>query len=301
MPEPLDPKLPSTSNAPQAANAVAPVEADPNDTFDIEETQDSPEEASSQVLAPAEDAQTPPPPASKPKHSRHLASAALDLGISQADIDEASPEQLEYAVAQLVRRGRPQAPQAPAPQAEQPLVIPDEDQFHPEIAKGIRKAHELERKLARMEAERDQERQTSQQREQQRAIKSLHDEADAAFAKHERHFGKGDQFSVGKDSQEMARRRAVLTLVDSWGVKPGALGAQIDKAVGILFGQEPETKEPADDRAAEWREAGLRRPTARRNAAEPSGRAKAIRAVAEQIAAERAAEHTDDDLNGFPD
>lgn len=237
-----------------------------------------------------------------PKHSPRMLRMAADLGISQDDATDYSPEQLEAVIHERQRQlinatRRPQ--EKPVEEAEPTIDLGiNEDDFPQLVAhlKSEAKAkRELEKKIAFLE-----------NNERARQSEAVVSRWDRAFAKHAAILGEGTIQEVVAGSVSAYRRNAVsaVVLADQ---SQQSFQAKVDLAVKMLFGgaqAAPATRQAGngtyhdeevqaqrridathDDvngrlatRQAEWSEAGLAAPTQRAPVAEKPGVAAAKKA-----------------------
>lgn len=202
---------------------------------------------------------TPEPVPAKPPHSKYVLRLAQDMGYTQAEIEEASPEALEEAVvlehrrlqeerrslvAAPVRADSPAAPGSPAPNATPGAAQPgaanppepdllglsqsDLDELHPTIVAAFKKLgaeiQTLKGQLSGMG-----------QREQAREREGFQRRCDRAFAAHEAVLGKGAFDELDPQGAELRRRRAVLDDV-ARDTSRIPFEKKIERAVQALFG-----------------------------------------------------------------
>jgi hypothetical protein len=237
---------------------------------------------------PAQPIAPPPPPA--PKHSPDTARRAADYGVSEAELNDMSPQEANRYLNGLERqrqefiRWHAQQQQA---QPTQPVAAPatpavDEDDFtqalrevggkeedwDPTMLKALKKVHgkkenaeikKLEERLAKAE----QVIQSNAEREQQRAAQEAAKEFDDLFTTDPTRFGQGSTFTLPKGSPQILARIETLQLMQSidngfraMGKQPPPLKDLHAQAVAMLYGgQAPAPQAPApqpvDPNAAE--------------------------------------------------
>jgi hypothetical protein len=267
---------------------------------------------------PAPASPAPPAPAPKPRHPRLLRQQAIDLGarlgVTPAQIDAASTEDLEdwveYQQAQRLHQTRAQPEPAAAQQRDELDLDLDESQYDPGLVNALKKFSGAAKK------QRDENRQLHEkltafeQREAQRRASSTAEQFDAAFDAlgdgYAPRFGKGD---IGAVSEAEAKRRLAVLLTAGIDVNnpppPRVLRQRLREAAETLYGaaeaRAPEApppaapapkptppKDPVNGRfvpptAEQWDAAALGRPSARNGAPEPHGVKRATRAVAALI------------------
>jgi len=234
------------------------------------------------------------------KPSQHLVNLALDLGLSEQEVAATPADALEVAVYHLTRQQLGRQREASIAQtinqatdrnlanepAEPETSLADlglnESNYNDDFVgflKRMRKEHadeirQLKEQVAHL-----------QRAEGIRANESFAQKMDRLFAGDEGTFGKGDGRTLGEDSPELARRRAVLGVMQS--LKVGTVEDKYAKAYGILYGQrqaEPGLDDELARRQDEWRRGNTARPTQRSNAGEPPGVEKATRGVRAKLA-----------------
>ena len=126
-----------------------------------------------------------------------------------------------------------------------------------------------------------------------RANESFAQKMDRLFSGDEATFGKGEGRTLKEDSDELARRRAVLGAMQ--GIKENiSIEAKYERAYQKIFGSVKPAAPAADDtelaaRQDEWRRGNVARPTQRAGGSEPPGTAKATRSVAAKMAEQNGA------------
>lgn len=248
---------------------------------------------------------------------------ALDLGISQEDIDTNSPESLEEAVLQLhnaeLRRIREDAERAKVKPVEKQVEEEDEtidwgkdEDGKPlsekDIAPGIvnalkgihksssKKVKELEAKLSKAE-----------EREETREREAVRSKIDNAFEKlgNEAMFGKGSVTSHHNDSPERARRNAALAVAQN--MTEGSFEQRLAKAAKLLFGEPTKSEEPKpaydplEERRKAWADGGVAKPTNREGAKEPKGLALAKKTFIKEMKAAGLSTDTSEETSELPD
>ena len=259
---------------------------------------------------PAAPPASPPPPPAKPQHSKRVLRMATDLGIPQAEIDAASPEDLDdrvyvenrEAIARIqTARGQDQVAaggagrqtpaegggqQQPPPPAESKfeLELEGKDTYDPDLIAAVEKmAGGFMKEIADLKAQLGGVVQRDVAKERETAFETV----DRVFAARPAVFGAGKRSEIGKDSAELARRMAVLQMVDGMkGSEP--LEQKLALAADRLFGPAaPASPPPAPRRPApskeKWKEGGLAAPTQRDHADEPKGETRATKAVAAKL------------------
>lgn len=241
----------------------------------------------------------------KPKTYEHSASwrrRAEELGMSAGEIGALSPEDLKDEVLDrrwkqaIETRGQapsetrqagspPEGQGRPAGQESDPAEITlDEAQFDPALVSAFKKLADDNKSL------RDRLAQVEQYAAGQQQM-SLAARADRVFAKYEDVLGKGRGHELDPNSDELARRKVILSVVDS-DKGPGTIEQKIERAYARIYGGKPQSKPEPEPKASgrisreEWAEAGLARPTHRGNGQEPKGERKAV-ATAGRIMRER--------------
>lgn len=244
----------------------------------------------------------PAPKAEKPNHPSYLLRMATDLGMSDDEVAGMDTERLGEVVhhlnAQIRKTDRENARAQAVETAKEPKPAPpveDEDEwgtdpegnklsekdYFPAVAKTIKtqKQHEKELKELREKLARFEQQEIVRQNE------TAAERIDREFSRHEKHLGKGRGREMDNNSSEFQRRVAVLSLVDRDKSKD-QLGAKIDRAVKLLYGEsEPEPEPRANGRISkeDWDAAAVVRPTKRRSEDDPPGRKKAERSVAKAL------------------
>lgn len=257
-----------------------------------------------QVVETAPKVETP----QKPAHDAALVAMALDLGISQEEIDELPARGLAVTVRNMTRLAMSQVKQAPEKPAEPPkeeeeaidwgidpetgLAIKDED-----LNPGIVRSFKAERK-ARKEMEKKLDLIVNDARA--RAQMSVAQTVDEIFAKSPKTFGTGSAQTIKQDSAEYARRNAAWTEAKRIaGPNPSQAQflAALPKAIENLFGAQqaaPLAKDELDTEihkkrngqsrisTQQWEDATLASPT-QRVVEEPKGPNRATKKVAEKL------------------
>lgn len=256
---------------------------------------------------PAPEPEPEPTPEARPAHSPRLVRLAQTYGISQADIDSLTSEELmaeigyeqeRIKVEQARKAAEPPPVAAPKPAAaaevdplEEIEQMVKDGAITEQVARVMRaplkENKALKEKLAKLD--------DFEQREQTRAARTLDDALNSAFAelgeKYGKFFGAGDLNDLKQGSDEYNRR---LLMVRSAGLETTDSERTIKKKlaaiVKLTYGEGSEAaapkpavgaQTPAGTAAAsaprkktrdeEWREAELARPSARNGATEPKG------------------------------
>lgn len=268
---------------------------------------------------PAEqyDLATTPPAAAQPpaaRHSQGKISIALDLGLTQAEIEASTPEELDRTVYQLYRQRQqiqqemlrtrgfeaalsppPAAvPVTPQPADEYDFSFPEESILEPAVLDTLKKIGGSVKTLAKRNKELEEKLVSYERAEAGRRQESLAETLDRIFdgldAKHPGMFGKGRGSAMQPGSHELLRRIAVVNMIDRL---QGSLEERVSQAAAIVAGppaQQPPPrpvppKNPADGRfitpeLERWNNATLNRPTQRAGSTEPTGVEKATQSVA---------------------
>lgn len=232
-----------------------------------------------------------PPPAAPPKHSSRLVRMATELGLSQDDIAGASPEHLEDLVYHVtrerlnhIRREEPRVPEEKPKSQEEDLGI-DETQYDEGLVKAIKTVRDKYKK----EIDELKEAVGSfKKTEEVRTAESFNREVDHWFEKtNDSRFGKGKLYEISRDSDEHARRMALVAQAMKY--KDGDLHGNLDRAHKLLFGDKPKPEpvkpdpgiSPADlkQKQEDWNAAAVARPTQRNGAPEPKGDKRAMAAA----------------------
>lgn len=323
------PSLPQPAAASQpAAPALSPAEEEHKKLideyeFDVPEvgTTNPPAKGASDAQ-PAAASESAAPAASKPKHSKRALQMAQDFGIPQAEIDAATPEELDSAVYHLnkqylahlsdLRRNQPNqpAPQAPAAPPEDAIEwgehkddvtgevrkYADAD-IHPSIVKVLkeqaRQIRELKQHLGQIN-----------QRDEQREVESSAGAIDKFFNDLASPlFGQGSWQEMA-DTAEYDRRKAVVLKATELAGPNATRRQQLAKLKAAQERLYPEVKpareteqpKAAPEKARDdlgrytpqqrrWIEAGVLKPTHRANGDEPKGLQRATNALREKMEA----------------
>lgn len=252
------------------------------------------------------------------KHSQYMIGMATELGIDPTEIATMTPDTLEVAVYHLSKQQRVRqreasveqtmhqatdrslgaqagggspAGQTSSPSAQPEAAVPPEDPFDlgideqaydPALIGAIKKmgaAHQKEIKQLKQQIGQ------LQHMEAIRANETFAQKMDRLFAGDEGTFGKGEGRTLKDDGPELARRRAVLGVMQS--IKAGTIEQKYEKAYELLYGtrvEAPAANDALAQRQEEWRRGNVARPTQRSGAAEPPGVEKAKRNVAAKLA-----------------
>ena len=242
--------------------------------------------------------------AQKPAHSKRVLAVARELGMSDADIEDADPDFLRDEVLTRLASRKQEAAQAPEPIHETPfdLGLTEEDTT-PEILGALKKmqAH-FQSELAKRDAKLSEYDQRDARRENETAVQQvdrLLEGFDAA------HYGKGPLQSLKASSPELGRRQAVVNEAKRLAGANATRQQIIDRleaAHQSLFGGKTGPKEDSPDLAKkkdDWAKGGLARPTDRNGKPLPKGRAAAIKALQDHYAERRSGEETEED--GIPE
>ena len=243
----------------------------------------------------------------KPKPSARLARMAREFGVSDDEIENSDPEQLEAIVEHETRRlvqERATLDGKVEKRDELDFGI-DENAYDPQLFNSLR-GHFKSRddKILALESKLDQiEKQTKHQ-----ASEAIYEQCDRAFAKHKDILGDGGRYDIDPKSPEYEKRMAVLASVQR-DRGPGTLGHKIDRAVQRLFGAAKPKADPGDEQVDEppangaqrftkeqWNNGALGKPTGRNGHTEPKGPNRAAKAVAEKM---RERGITEDDFEGI--
>lgn len=231
-------------------------------------------------------------------HPAYLVRIAKQLGFTEEEIQGIPPETLGLAVAKvqetklaerrvdsIERTQHEAASQARQSAADQPIPPQKEEPFELPIEeyddKLVNVLKRLDRENKAMRAELNQLRNVEINRQQE----SLTQKMDRLFAEKKDQYGEQPGKKLAKDSPEMHRRLAVLSLMERLG--PGDPEELFAKAHTAIYGTskpaEPKPDKDLEARKKQWEEAGVSRPTHRTGAPEPNGRAKAVQSVAEAM------------------
>lgn len=257
--------------------------------------------------APEPESEPEPTPTPKPAHSPRLVRLAQTYGISQADIDSLTSEELmaeigyeqeRIKVEQSRKVAEPPPAAAPKPAAaaevdplEEIEQMVKDGAITEQVARVMRaplkEAKALKEKLARLDE--------LEEREKVRAGRTIDDALNDVFSqvsdRYGKYFGIGDVSDLKDGSDERNRR---ILVVRSAGLQPTDSEREIKKKVmaviRLTYGEGSEAaapkpsvgaQTPAGTAAAsaprkktrdeEWREAELARPSARNGATEPKG------------------------------
>jgi hypothetical protein len=250
------------------------------------------------------------------KPSQYLVGMAQDLGIDPAEIAGMTPDTLEVAVYHLSKQHRANQQwardregsreqtrdqatdrniaggQAAAGQTEGESRTPspptsddafdlgiDEQAYDPALIGAIKKmgAHAKEIKQLKEQIGH------LHRLEMVRANETFAQKMDRLFSDDESTFGKGEGRALKEDGPELARRRAVLGVMQ--GIKTGTIEDKYAKAYEMLYGtRQAHTDDSLAARQDEWRRGNVARPTQRGNASEPPGVEKAKRTAAQKMA-----------------
>jgi hypothetical protein len=225
----------------------------------------------------------------KPKHSPRMLRMAADLGISEDDAGDYSPEQLEAVIherhKQLITHARRQQPKPKEPEADAEPEINlgiDADAF-PELVAHLKAEAKdkkaLQKELAELKA-----------REERREQASQVSQLDQAFAAYPDVFGTESVNELANDDPKMLRRQAALAVM-KMGDQSKPLKKLLANAMAVLnmtaakptngvdkdlvYGdkelqRQRKTDTTGDDiggrlaeRQAEWKDAGLAAPSQR--------------------------------------
>lgn len=270
-----------------------------------------------------------------PVHSRIMMRRARDLGLTDEDLREHTPEGLEELVFHLERNAsqnafaRERERQAvPAWQEETGSVEPDrgepppaplaldEDDFYrpgefdPRLTGVIRK---LEGRIAKLE-KLEQRLQAFEQRETIRENESGSRFLDRLFA------GLAEQYphllskktvnQLAKGDPELQRRQMAIMATGCQSFRDPTFVPKLRAALAVMAGGAPPRRpepppEPEEGPTPEqWRNGAIARPTHRSPPPEPHGVERATRAVSEQLqemGAPTSPQYDQDILDGFPD
>lgn len=263
--EPISANVPSSAQPAVAAPTPAPPA--PSSLLDdyVLDEDDLGSASSVAVASEPVAAQANPAPPAPPSHPHYLIENALELGLSQQDIDRTPTDRLSEVVfhthkamlremreqrrADVVQAAKDQPPPAPAqastgvvpPEEAIDLGIPNEDDFAPEllgmlkrVVGGIRKElAEVKGQLAGY-----------QQREFAREAETNADMADRVFARYKHALGDKGRRDLTADSPEYQRRMAVIRNVAA-DTSNLPLEAKLDKHAALLFGAGGSSPEPA--------------------------------------------------------
>ncbi len=257
-----------------------------------------------------------PPPAPVSKHSARLTRLATNLGMTQAEINGYSPDellretqaaQIEFAHVATINRNREsveqfnRAPKPPEPPVEEPIDLglgEDEAEFDPRLI-GVMK------NIVKQNRDLQKELKETQGRIVAREAETVYDHLDRRFSEKANIFGQGRRGEVQRQSREFKRRAAFVEILKGMQDKPGSLDQKFDFVYDALYGTdpaptteppvepapEPEPPKPTPPRhpdtgrftAQEWNDAALARPTQRRGSQEPKGPNRAVKAVAAKM------------------
>ncbi len=289
MSEPVE-RTPEATQAAAAPAAPPPVEDPYTPVDDSEDVEPSVPEPEPKPAAPE-----------PPKHSRKTLRMAHDLGLSQAQINSATPEQLDdfvydanraamHRVAEAARqeaiRQAQQQRQAPAPVPET-LGI-DESQFDPQLIgaiKGVKAEYKQHLGQLSQQLQYTQQILAQQTQAQQQAIAAqqqaaIHNQLDAAFASRPEIVGKGPASGLKPGSPELQRRLAAIAVAQN-DQQGGTLEDKIGRAMEALYGPKDKEPEVAPAVVERWNKGALARTTQRNSPPEAPGPKKAAKAVNE--------------------
>ncbi len=250
---------------------------------------------SAAAVPPVPDA-TPEPP----KHSARSIRLAKEFGLSQQQIDAATPAELEeelYArnmeVLGALRarmsepRTPPQTPAAPAPDDEFDLKMTAEEEaeWDPKHLKVLKKSLEAAKRVKQLETQLNEQKQEELGRQASARIEAY----DTAFATREDVFGKGAVTEVDPQSTEYQRRVAIGRMVES-DTSHLSLAKKIDKAIKVMYGDTaPATKKAAEvDAKVEanknrFKNGTVAKPTHRASRDLPKGEERALKTLSEKF------------------
>lgn len=244
----------------------------------------------------------------KPQHSKRLRRMAQELGMSDDEIDDLTPDALEETVYQLTRQvlrarqevgreaalQRDPASQTPAQattgattEATTEATTGEEYDFGTDLShvdesilQALKKLGKEVVEARKIKSELDRLRQSHQSE----AVRKLDEALDAEFSKYPSIFGKGSGHQLAKDSPELERRRLVYAKLGEL-VQKGqqtTLDQDVARLVKIIFGANAGQSPPSrSEETPEYPATPLLRPTQRHGSQELAGPARARRAVQE--------------------
>lgn len=215
----------------------------------------------------------------KPKHAKISLRLGKSVGLSDAEMDALSDEELADEIfarqQELIAERRVAAKaEKPAPKVEDEFK-PDWGDVDPEdIDPGIVK---MMNKLAKQNHDLTKQLAQREMTEKQRSVQTLRQRIDAAFETAPEFFGKG---KVGDRSKEAARRSAVvgqLARMQQLGEATGDVEADFAAAVEAVGFDLPKKTDRAKQAEIDaWNKGGIARPTARKPGDKPKGTDKAV-------------------------
>jgi len=299
MPDVIDAPAPAEAK-PKPADETAElrkrfeiVDEDDTDLFDDVAPAKPAAKAAPKVEPEPEPEPEPPPAPAKPKHSRLLVSAARQVGLTDDDLEDASPEDIRLAIQlrqqEAVERAKTAKVKAEEPEEEFDWgEIEDddnpgktrkirEDEVAPGIVKNIKAQAARTRKIEAALAEVSRSAQSSEQAKTYARI-------DAVFAGLKNPlFGSGPVDALTPGGPEHARRNMVLNAALRMPSAKADLEACIREAAKVFAIPTAAAPKAETEAEREWKDAGLARPTSRKPVAEPKGTKAAEKAVAKKL------------------
>ncbi len=238
-------------------------------------------------------------------HPAYLVNMAKKAGFSEEEIQGIPPEALGLAIAKVhetqladrreasIERTHHEARSQAARLTDAPAQPQKEDQFELSSEEYDDKLLDVlkrqEKQLKALQAEVAQLRNVEIHRQNE----TLTQKMDRLFADKKDQYGEEPGRKLSKDSPEMHRRLAVLSLMERLG--PGETEDLFAKAHGAIYGKAKpvEPDKELESRKEEWSRGGVARPTHRNGAPELKGVGKAMQSVAAALREMGAADSED--------
>lgn len=285
-----------------------------NDSLEIPSAQPTVATPGGNRAAP--DDMTAPPP-SPPQHDPSAVRFAKQFGLSQSQIDGATPAELsdwvfsvnqrmlaEQAAADRAAKAKPVAPVVEPAEDDIGISAEEEQLYDPKLLKILKETTKLTRQQNKVIKQLETKLQTAETREQNRVVEHQRDRVDATIAKLGKQFepilGAKGWRELGENDAEMIRRQSVLSMAAKLAGPNATTEQQLAKiapAAKALFGfalgeapdETPETPAtpPTQQRYTpeqqRWMNGNVATPTQRKTKAEQNGTAKAERSVADLL------------------
>lgn len=240
----------------------------------------------------------PPPPPAAPKAPRAVLRQARELGLTDAEIEKLTPEDLADEIylrsTAAITEARAEAKIAAAQKAKEETEAKLEaykpdlggaklDDVDDQITLALQ---HLEKRLNQIAAGQQALHENTVRRDAQSAAERL----DALFAQDETTFGKGPSSRINPASREGARRAAVVGHLQGLIAQKRATTLEKDFADAVEvfgFGAPAAGKTAEQLEAEQWAKSGLARPTNRQPEELPQGPERAARSLDKMLAAHR--------------